>query len=1431
MPASTFHLIFGPPARVSGGVVSTFVEGVVALAEGEAFAEAELKRQALRLEGSVFEQSRSLHEGPGSKRIAPVGHALWRALPPGIRSRLLPELLSVLRHLGSVRLVLHTSRWPDVALLPWEALRLGEESKVGEDIVKAYPDPFPLRHRDVRVIRFVDAPNGEGPKDPAVLQGRLRVLPLVGSRRGHRDGQLAASPYPALEELARRGVIELAKSFSPRNADELRETLGRGWQVIHFLGHSYGEPLARGLVFEHEGEEWRLSAESLAEMVKGTPLRLIVLNACRCGDGLAETLLGAGLEHVVGMAGKVDPGVARMWSERFYEALTKERTVGEAVQSARCGLHEQWWMPVHWSRTLEERAFRTVEEFELEGYLAAVPSFTEILSLVGVRSTVDDPYIELTLGRKARNHRNNAREGRRGDPNEQELSSSVVPDWRVWRERDRVEKPEELDRMSARELLRGGGRWVVRGDPGAGKTTLLKHLARTVPRQGRVPVYLSLAAWCQSGEASLLQHWARWWFEKRKETATPMAVEDWASLAREWLRTGKAVLLLDGLDEVETSQRPGLKKRLSELASDPGYSRCPLIVTTRFAGYTSGELGGIFQEVEILPLEPRQAEGYLRTVLAEHPHRASDLMRELQRNVRLAILTGNPLLLEITALVFLEKQFQLPSDLVDLYDQAVHTLLHRALREAASGAPGLSMPTQSDLRRALERIAWESFKKNHQVVDESVILKKLEASFKRSYLQAPAVAREVLHYLRKQSRLLVQLSDGMYQFLHLTFLEYLAACELNRQACELNRQAKMLDYVDRACWLPRWEEVLRFLASMQPDPEPIVRTLLNARDDLHARRAWTASRCLAVARPTDSAPDRLRGWEALVRDVDRALYERWRGDDETIFQWFATRPRLRLALPHRYAGLSGLETTRVLVEMLRDQDGELGWVASESLQGTTDPRAIQALLENPGPGAARSLRGTTDPRAIQALVEMLRDHRWRHDIRGERSLGGTTDPRAIQALIEMLRDPEHEVRQAAAASLEGTTDPRAIQALVEMLPDQDPDVRRAAAWVLGGTTDPRAIPELVEMLRDPEHDVRQAAAASLGGTTDPRAIQALLEMLRDPEHDVRQAAAASLRGTTDPRAIQALVEMLPDQDPDVRRAAAWVLGGTTDPRAIPELVEMLRDQDPKVRWTATLRLEGTTDSRAVPVLVEMLRDLDPDVRRAAAASIEGTTDPRAIQALVEMLGDPDFWVRPGAARSLRGTTDPRAIRALVEMLHDPGNNVYVDDDDFRCIVGKSLEGTTDPRAIQALVEMLRDQDPNVRRAAAASLGGTTDPRAIQALVEMLPDQDPDVRRAAAASLEGTTDSRAIPVLVEMLRDLDPDVRRAAAASLGGTTDPRAIQALVEMLRDRHAIGDGSMADLSMSRIVMSRLPLWPDGIVIWSDLSCSPHHEVARGLC
>jgi hypothetical protein len=54
--------------------------------------------------------------------------------------------------------------------------------------------------------------------------------------------------------------------------------------------------------------------------------------------------------------------------------------------------------------------------------------------------------------------------------------------------------------------------------------------------------------------------------------------------------------------------------------------------------------------------------------------------------------------------------------------------------------------------------------------------------------------------------------------------------------------------------------------------------------------------------------------------------------------------------------------------------------------------------------------------------------------------------------------------------------------------------------------------------------------------------------------------------------------------------------------------------------------------------------------------------------------------------------------------------------------------------------------------------------------------------------------------------------------------------LVEPLRDGHARGDGCMTDLEMSTIVMRVVPLWPERFVFWSDLSCSPRHEIARGL-
>lgn len=92
-------------------------------------------------------------------------------------------------------------------------------------------------------------------------------------------------------------------------------------------------------------------------------------------------------------------------------------------------------------------------------------------------------------------------------------------------------------------------RIVVVGDPGAGKTTMLRHLALCMAQQAsnqglpELPAYVELFRFVQSGRASLLDYLAEHWERQYGFTEARNYVE-------EQLATGKAALLLDGLDEV-----------------------------------------------------------------------------------------------------------------------------------------------------------------------------------------------------------------------------------------------------------------------------------------------------------------------------------------------------------------------------------------------------------------------------------------------------------------------------------------------------------------------------------------------------------------------------------------------------------------------------------------------------------------------------------------------------------------------------------------------------------------------------------------------------------------------------------------------------------------------------------------------------------------
>ena len=170
---------------------------------------------------------------------------------------------------------------------------------------------------------------------------------------------------------------------------------------------------------------------------------------------------------------------------------------------------------------------------------------------------------------------------------------------------DRSAMVTETVTVNVEEALGAHSRLVVLGDPGSGKTTLVRYLALFYARDlaekdshlvqdklvsgepARLPILLPLrqiGAFLRAavddgteGHGRLLDYLLR---SLRSERIT--LPEDFFD---EWLTTGNAVVLLDGLDEVAD---PDLRRRVARLVESftRAYPACRYVVTSRIVGYT-----------------------------------------------------------------------------------------------------------------------------------------------------------------------------------------------------------------------------------------------------------------------------------------------------------------------------------------------------------------------------------------------------------------------------------------------------------------------------------------------------------------------------------------------------------------------------------------------------------------------------------------------------------------------------------------------------------------------------------------------------------------------------------------------------------------------------------------------------------------------------
>lgn len=495
--------------------------------------------------------------------------------------------------------------------------------------------------------------------------------------------------------------------------------------------------------------------------------------------------------------------------------------------------------------------------------------------------------------------------------------------------------------LPAEDALSTHDRVLLRGDAGSGKTTLVQWLAVTAARDGdRIPYVLPLRTLIRTGQLPSPEAFLT-------ATACPHTPpEGWTERV---LTAGRALVLVDGLDEIPSADRNGTRDWLQSLIrAFPGNR---WLLTSRPTAIRPDWLSSEgFHELTLVPMRRSEVKTFVERwhTAARAPEYEGPLLDSLRTKRDLARLATNPLMCGLICALHRERRGYLPTGRKELYDAALTMLLARRDRERGMGAlEGAELGEEAQLE-ILQRLAYALVLSGRTEMDQETAEGIVERCLPTVAGQGDA--RTVLRDLLLRSGLLRQPADGVVDFVHRTFQDYLGA----RYAVEEGHLDVLTSHADDT----QWEDVIRMaVAHARPRERVVVLRQLLARED--PRLTLLALVCLEHATALDPAV------RAEVESRSAALIPpRTTADAHTL----ADAGPLVLELLPGPEGLTA-EEARCVTE-------------TASILGGQEPTGALAVLrrfrDHPSFDVRRQLAGTWDrfditEYAVEVLDHLLRD--------------------------------------------------------------------------------------------------------------------------------------------------------------------------------------------------------------------------------------------------------------------------------------------------------------------------------------------------------------------------------------------------------------------------------------------------------------------------